>query len=100
MILKDNSPQYFQFSSEVKTKSNNANSEQYFKLIRMLCSLNGIKICQKNTLEKIFILVDAKRLLSYIKEFSIIFKLQSQHLLILICNYIFLKRKKGKNLIL
>lgn len=32
----------------------------------MLYSLYGIKISQKNTLEKIFILVDAKRLLSYI----------------------------------
>lgn len=46
--------------------SNNANPKHYFKVIRMLYSLYGIKISQKNTLEKIFILVDAKRLLSYI----------------------------------
>lgn len=54
MTLKDNSPQGFQFSSENTTNANNANSEQYFTLGRMLYSLHEIKISQKNTLEKIF----------------------------------------------
>lgn len=66
MILRDNSPPHSQFSCETTVNSNNANPEHYFKVIRMLYSLYGIKISQKNTLEKIFILVDAKRLLSYI----------------------------------
>lgn len=68
VILKDNTPPRSQFSSETTANSNNANSEHYFKVIRMLYSLHEIKISQKNTLEKIFILVDAKRLLSYIKS--------------------------------
>lgn len=36
------------------TNPNNANSEQYLKLHRMLHSSHGIKISQKNTLENFF----------------------------------------------